>query len=57
MFVDPSSINLWAIRFLPWLEKVFRKHKRPVGGSWRVDETCILVKGVCQLHPREAGHG
>ena len=46
MFVDPSSINRRAIRFLPWLEKVFRKHKRPVGGSWRMDETCILVKGV-----------
>jgi putative transposase len=28
------------------LEKVFRKHKRPVGGSWRMDETCILVKGA-----------
>ncbi|MDO8776692.1 MAG: IS6 family transposase [Burkholderiaceae bacterium] len=46
VFVDHSSINRWAIRFLPWLEKVFRKHKRPVGGSWRMDETCILVKGV-----------
>ena len=31
---------------LPLLEKVFRKHKRPVGGSWRMDETCILVKGA-----------
>ena len=29
-FVDHSSINWWAIRFLPLLEKVFRKHKRPV---------------------------
>ena len=28
------------------LEKVFRKHKRPVGGSWRMDETYIKVKGV-----------
>ena len=27
-FVDHSSINRWAIRFLPLLEKVFRKHKR-----------------------------
>ena len=25
---------------------MFRKHKRPVGGSWRIDETCILVKGA-----------
>jgi transposase-like protein len=46
VFVDHSSINRWAIRFLPWLEKVFRKHKRPVGGSWRMDETYIKVKGV-----------
>ena len=43
--VDHSSINRWAIRFLPLLEKVFRKYKRPVGGSWRMDETYIKVKG------------
>jgi putative transposase len=39
VFVDHSSISRWAIRFLPLLEKVFRKHKRQVGGSWRMDET------------------
>ena len=37
VFVDHSSINRWAIRFLPLLEKVFRKHKHPVGGSWRMN--------------------
>ena len=46
VFVDHSSINRWAIRFLPLLEKVFRKHKRSVGGSWRMDETYIKVKGA-----------
>jgi len=46
VFVDHSSINRWAIRFLPLLEKVLRKHKRPVGVSWRMDETYIKVKGV-----------
>jgi putative transposase len=46
VFVDHSSINRWAIRFLSLLEKVFRKHKRPVGGSWRMDETYIKVKGA-----------
>ena len=46
VFVDHSSINRWAIRFLPLLERVFRKHKRPVGGSWRMDETYIKIKGV-----------
>jgi putative transposase len=45
VLVDPSSINRWAIRFLPLLEKVFRKHKRPVGTSWRMDETYIKVNG------------
>lgn len=44
--VDHSSINRWAIRFLPLLEKVFRKQKHPVGGSWRMDETYIKVKGA-----------
>jgi putative transposase len=27
------------------LEKAFRRHKRPVGKSWRVDETYVKVKG------------
>jgi putative transposase len=44
--VDHSSINRWAIRFLPLIEKMTWKHKRPVGGSWRMDETYIKVKGV-----------
>ena len=44
--VDHSSINRWAIRFLPLIEKLSRKHKRLVGGSWRMDETYIKVKGV-----------
>jgi transposase-like protein len=44
--VDHSSINRWAIRFLPLIEKVARKHKRPVGTSGRMDETYIKVKGV-----------
>ena len=46
VFVDHSLINRWAIRFLPLLEKVFRKHKLPVGCSWRMDETYIKVKGA-----------
>jgi putative transposase len=44
--VDHSSINRWAIRFLPLIEKMAQKHKRPVGGSWRMDETYIKVKGA-----------
>jgi len=41
VFVDHSSINRWLIRFLPLLEKDFRTHKRPFGGSWRMNETYI----------------
>ncbi|MCP5244231.1 MAG: IS6 family transposase [Burkholderiales bacterium] len=44
--VDHSTVSRWAIRFLPLLEKIFRKYKRPVGGSWRMDETYIKVKGA-----------
>ena len=46
VFVDHSSINRWAIRFLPLLEKVFRKDERPVGGSWRMDETYTNIKSA-----------
>ncbi|MGF6369013.1 transposase-like protein [Paraburkholderia sp. RAU6.4a] len=37
--VDHSSVHRWVIKLLPVLEKAFRKRKRPVGKSWRVDET------------------
>jgi putative transposase len=46
VLVDHSSINQWAIRFLSLIQKMARKHKRPVGGSWRMDETYIQVKDV-----------
>ena len=46
VWVDHSSINRWAIRLLPLIEKMTRKHKRPVGRSWRMDETYIKVKGT-----------
>ena len=59
VFIDHSSINRWAVPFLPLLEKVFRKHKRPVGGSWRMalgqplDETYIKVKGYWKYLGRQ----
>ena len=43
--VDHATIHRWAIKILPVLAVVFRRRKRPVGRSWRVDETCILVAG------------
>ena len=44
--VAHSSINRWAIRFLPLIEKMAHRHKRPVGCSWRMDETYVKVKGM-----------
>jgi transposase-like protein len=44
--VDHSSINRWAIRFLPLIEKMDHKHKLPVSRSWRMGETYIKVKSV-----------
>jgi transposase-like protein len=46
VWVDHSSINRWATRYLPLIEKLSRKHKRPGGSNWRMDETYIQVKGV-----------
>ncbi len=56
-FVDHSTINRGAIQFLPLLEKVFRKHKRAVGSSWRMDETYIKVKGVWKIPVPRYGQG
>jgi transposase-like protein len=43
--VDHSTVYRWVIKLLPLFEKTFRKHKRPVGKSWRMDESYIKVKG------------
>ncbi|MBB5429769.1 transposase-like protein [Paraburkholderia atlantica] len=43
--VDHSSVHRWGIKLVPLFEKAFRRHKRPVGKSWRMDETYVKVKG------------
>jgi len=43
--VDHSTVHRWAMKLLPVLEKTFRRHKRTVGKSWRMDETYIKIKG------------
>ena len=37
--VDHSTVHRWAIKVLPVLEKAFRRHKRAVSRSWRMDES------------------
>ncbi len=43
--VHHSTVHRWVIKLVPLFEKAFRKHKRPVGKSWRMDETYVKVKG------------
>ncbi|MSQ76650.1 MAG: IS6 family transposase, partial [Rhodoferax sp.] len=45
VFVDHSTVHRWAIKMVPVLSAVFRRRKRAVGRSWRMDETYIKVSG------------
>ena len=41
-----STILRWVQHDTPEFEKRWRRYARPVGGSWRCDETYIKVKGT-----------
>ena len=45
VFVDHSTLHRWSIKVLAVLAAVFRRRKRPVGRSWRMDETYVKVGG------------
>jgi putative transposase len=45
VLVDHTTIHRWALKILPALAMAFRRRKRPVGSSWRMDETYVLVAG------------
>ena len=40
-----TTVLRWVQRFVPIFEKMWKNYARPVGSSWRVDETYIKVKG------------
>lgn len=44
--VDHTTLFRWVQAYAATLEQRVRRHLRPCGGSWRVDETYIRVKGV-----------
>ena len=44
--VDHSTLNRWVLKYVPALEAAFLTRKRPVGRSWRRDETYVRVKGA-----------
>ena len=45
VFVDHSTLHRWSIKMLPVLTAMFRRRKRPVGRSWRMDETYVKIGG------------
>ena len=40
-----TTIMRWVQRYVPEFEKRWSRFARPVGGSWRVDETYVKIKG------------
>ena len=40
-----TTILRWVQRYVPEFEKLWKRYARPVGGSWRCDETYLKVKG------------
>ena len=46
--VTHTTIMLWVFRDVPECEKRWSRFARPVGTSWRMDETAVSIKG--QLH-------
>ena len=49
--LDHATVQRWVVKYTPILETKFRKRKRAVGSSWRMDETYIKVKGKwCYLY-------
>ncbi len=43
--VDHSTLNRWVVKYAPEFEKACRCRQRPVGKSWRLDETYVRIKG------------
>ena len=43
--MDHATIQRWVYKFTPLIEGKFKKRRKTVGNSWRMDETYIKVKG------------
>ena len=52
LLVHHATVHRWAIKILPVLYAVFRRSNRPIGKSWRMDETCVKVAGQWQYQYR-----
>ena len=43
--IDHETLQRWVYRLSKLIENQVRKKKRPVNGSWRMDETYVKVSG------------
>ncbi len=43
--ISHTAILRWVVRYAETCERRWSRFERPVGGSWRVDETFIKVRG------------
>jgi transposase-like protein len=43
--IDHATLQRWLKRFVSLIDKRFRQRKKPVNGSWRMDETYIKLNG------------
>ena len=43
--IDHATLQKWLKRFVSLLDKYVRQRKKPVNGSWRMDETYIKLNG------------
>ncbi|MBL4707040.1 MAG: IS6 family transposase [Flavobacteriales bacterium] len=43
--IDHATLQRWVKKFVCIIDKTVRKRKRPVGSSWRMDETYIRLNG------------
>jgi len=46
--VSHTTILRWVLQYVPEYEKRWARYARPVGDSWRVDETAISIRGKNQ---------
>ncbi len=43
--VDHSTVNRWVLAYAPLIERRLRPFRKPHGGSVRIDETYIRIRG------------
>jgi transposase-like protein len=43
--IDHSTLQRWVMRFVSLIDRRVRQRKKPINGSWRMDETYIKLNG------------